>query len=68
MIRGLLLLTLMLPATALAKEPIQHVLSEAEVKKAILLSRAHCRYRNIPAQAGSRSFALASGARLARPI
>ena len=36
MIRRLLVRALVLPATALAKEPIQHVLSEAEVKKALI--------------------------------
>ena len=33
MIRGLLVLTLMLPVTALAKEPTPHGLSEADSQK-----------------------------------
>jgi hypothetical protein len=68
MIRGLLVLALILPTATLAKELIQHDLSEAEVKKTMLLSTTHRRSIHITAQAGIQSFALASGKCLARPI
>ena len=48
MIRRLLVLTLILPATALTKEPIQHVLSEAEVKKVIIAESINAYPGNCP--------------------
>ena len=48
MIRCLLVLTLILPVTALAKEPTSLVLSEAEVKKAIIAESINAYPGNCP--------------------
>jgi hypothetical protein len=48
MIRRLLIFLLILPGTALAKEPIQHVLSETEVKKAIIAESINAYPGNCP--------------------
>ena len=59
------MLTLILPMTALAKEPVQHGLSEAEVKKAIIAASINAYSGNCPCPYNSARNGSACGGRSA---